>query len=1787
MAARLRFELFQLSQRLAFAVLVVFSCWALGQAQSTTYHLHRESSTTANLFQLKTANPDATSLAIQTTNLKNKATGEYLIKAFDTQSGVPNAAGVITAGSTITFSVWMKTTAASGSMVPRVKLNLNSATGASLCVINGATALTTTLTKYTLAATVPADVTLTTSDRFYIWVGVNLTATPGANNQGELDVEGSLNGNYDSTVVIPVPPPTPSITGLTPNSGTAGTSVTVAGSNFGATQGTSTVQFNGTTASPTTWSATSIAVNVPAGATSGNVVVTVNGQASNGVNFTVNSSGTVAGTIRNAANNNPISGALVEALQSAVVKGSATTTANGGYSIAGLQAGTYDIRVSASGYQTKLQSGITVTTGNTTSFDQTLDIALATGDIDYIYDELGRLVAVVTAQEFTRYTYDAVGNLLSISKGSPAQVAIIQFTPSHGSVGTTVTIDGTGFSATANQNSVSFNGVAASVTSATTTRLVTSVPSGATTGPVSVTSPNGTAASSTSFVVHASAAPVITGFTPTIGPAGTSVTITGSNFQSAFYNNRVEFNSTIAPITAATSTSITATVPSSATSGRISVETADGIGTSSNDFNVVPAPYTASDIEVIGRMNIGESRLVTITQANKVALILFDGVAGQRVNIGMSGVTFGAPNCCDTAALTWFRPGGVLLPAFGFGPAGNGTSTMTLPTTGTYSMLVDPSNTNTGSVTLTLYEEVPVPITINGAPVTLNFGSGQNGRLTFTGTAGQRVSLGLSGITISPGYCCDVGTIAFYRSDGSTVLAPVAFTNAGAGTPSVVLPANGTYSIVIDPYQGRSGAVTASLSADLSPPISVNGASVPLDFRTGQNAWLMFDGVAGQRVTVGLSAITVSTGYCCDIGAITLYKPDGTVLQAAMAFTNQGFGTPSVVLPASGTYAVAIDPYLGRNGAITATVSADLSPPVSLNGGAVVLDFRPGQNAWLMFDGTAGQRVTLGLSGITIAPGYCCDIGAVMLYKPDGTVLQAAMAFTNQGAGTASVVLPASGTYAFAVDPYLGRNGAITATVSADLSPPITINGPSVVLDFSAGQNAWLTFDGTAGQRISVGLSAISMAPGYCCDIGAVSLYKSDGTVLQAPLAFTNQGAGTASVVLPVSGSYSIFIDPYIGRSGLITATLSADLSPPVSINSGALALDIRPGQNAWLMFAGTAGQRVTLGLSGITIAPGYCCDIGAITLYKPDGTVLQAPLAFTNQGAGTASVVLPVSGTYAFAVDPYLGRSGAITATVSGDLSPPISINGPSVVLDFNAGQNAWLMFDGTAGQRVSVGLSGITMAPGYCCDIGSVSLYKPDGTVLQVPLAFTNQGAGTASVVLPVSGTYAFYIDPYLGRSGAITATVSADLSPPVSINGAPVTLDFRPGQNAWLMFDGTAGQRVSVGLSGVTIAPGYCCDIGSVSLYKPDGTVLQAPLAFTNQGAGTASVVLPVSGTYAFLIDVYLGRSGAMTAAVSADLSPPMSINGAPATLDFRSGQNAWLMFDGTAGQRVSLGLNGLTIAPGYCCDVGSVSLYKPDGTVLQAPLAFTNQGAGTASVALPVSGTYAFLVDVYIGRSGAMTAAVSADLSPPISINGPSVPLDFRSGQNAWLTFDGTAGQRVSIGLSGSAIAPGYCCDIGSISVYKPDGTVLQSPIAFTNNGLATASLVLPVSGTYTIAIDIYIGRSGAITATLSQDLAPVITVNAGATLLTFRTGQNGLPTFTGTLNQQVTVRITGNNLGSVNVKLLKPDGTQLTAVNSSAASFNLTTQTLPVAGTYTISIDPSAPVAGSLSLTIDP
>jgi hypothetical protein len=195
-------------QRCVSTVLFVLGVWQLpiaAHAQTATYHLHREVSKTSGLFQLKTAGPDAGDMTISSADFRNQPPSEYLVKAFDTPAGVPNATGTIPAGSMVSLTLWMKKSANAATIYPRAKLHLNSAAGPSLCTTTGDTALTTTITAYSLNCTTNAHVSMNAADRFYLWVGVALATTVGKTSvKGQLAIEGALNGNYDSQVVAPL-----------------------------------------------------------------------------------------------------------------------------------------------------------------------------------------------------------------------------------------------------------------------------------------------------------------------------------------------------------------------------------------------------------------------------------------------------------------------------------------------------------------------------------------------------------------------------------------------------------------------------------------------------------------------------------------------------------------------------------------------------------------------------------------------------------------------------------------------------------------------------------------------------------------------------------------------------------------------------------------------------------------------------------------------------------------------------------------------------------------------------------------------------------------------------------------------------------------------------------------------------------------------------------------------------------------------------------------------------------------------------------------------------------------------------------------------------------------------------------------------------------------------------------------------------------------------------------------------------------------------------------------------
>ncbi len=165
-------------------------------------------------------------------------------------------------------------------------------------------------------------------------------------------------------------------------------------------------------------------------------------------------------------------------------------------------------------------------------------------------------------------------NFIVAAAGMPT---ITSFSPTSGTSGISVTIYGMNFGCT---TSVSFNGASTSFTVNSASQITATVPSSATTGPITVATSGGTGASGNFTVAKV---PTITSFMPPHGNVGTSVTIYGTNLIGA---TSVTFNGVTASFSAGTSTRMSATVPTTATSGRITVTTPGGTATSSSDFTV-------------------------------------------------------------------------------------------------------------------------------------------------------------------------------------------------------------------------------------------------------------------------------------------------------------------------------------------------------------------------------------------------------------------------------------------------------------------------------------------------------------------------------------------------------------------------------------------------------------------------------------------------------------------------------------------------------------------------------------------------------------------------------------------------------------------------------------------------------------------------------------------------------------------------------------------------------------------------------------------------------------------------------------------------------------------------------------------------------------------------------------------------------------------------------------------------------------------------------------------------
>ena len=166
-----------------------------------------------------------------------------------------------------------------------------------------------------------------------------------------------------------------------------------------------------------------------------------------------------------------------------------------------------------------------------------------------------------------------MGTVFSLSVGLGPFAELLT---TSGKVGASVVILGGGLTGTSN---VSFSGTSASFKVVSDTEITATVPAGAFTGFVTVTTPSAPLTSSKKFLVI----PQFISFSPPSGPVGTVVTITGVSLAQT---TSVKIGSKPMTFKVNSDTQITATVPAGASSGKITVTTPGGKATSATSFTV-------------------------------------------------------------------------------------------------------------------------------------------------------------------------------------------------------------------------------------------------------------------------------------------------------------------------------------------------------------------------------------------------------------------------------------------------------------------------------------------------------------------------------------------------------------------------------------------------------------------------------------------------------------------------------------------------------------------------------------------------------------------------------------------------------------------------------------------------------------------------------------------------------------------------------------------------------------------------------------------------------------------------------------------------------------------------------------------------------------------------------------------------------------------------------------------------------------------------------------------------
>ncbi len=329
-----------------------------------------------------------------------------------------------------------------------------------------------------------------------------------------------------------------------------------------------------------------------------------------------------------------------------------------------------------------------------------------------------------------------------------------------------------------------------------------------------------------------------------------------------------------------------------------------------------------------------------------------------------------------------------------------------LPASGTYTVVIIPEGANTGQVALRLVSGASDTLVVGDPAKTLGLAAAQNGRYSFTGNAGDLLSLGVTALTTTPVN----GTVYFnvYKPDGSFLGYFSAYGPANWQLPQ--LPTTGTYTLSAQPPGTAAASFTLLLSSAITGTLASDGT--PTHYattRVGQSGRYSFSGTAGQRFTM---QATAGAGFSGSL-AVTAYQPSGASIGGAQLSSGNDVKIDLGALPASGTYTVTVIPSGVTLGTVDLRLVSGATDTLVVGDPPKALSLSAAQNGRYTFTANAGDLLNASVTALTTTPSG----GAVYftIYKPDGSYF---WSFSASAPATWQVPqLPTTGAYALSVQP--------------------------------------------------------------------------------------------------------------------------------------------------------------------------------------------------------------------------------------------------------------------------------------------------------------------------------------------------------------------------------------------------------------------------------------------------------------------------------------------------------------------------------------------------------------------------------------------------------------------------------------------------------------------------------------------------------------------------------------------------------------------------------------------------